>query len=258
VLLWTGDIAATPVELRAGSLYVIVSLVVAYFAYLLFFAGLSNIEKRGVIVLIVLFLASCVFWAGYEQAGSSLTLFAERHTDRLIGSFEFPAGWFQSVPAAFVIIFAPMLALLWVELDKRGRDLSVITKFALGVLSMGLGFLVMVPAAKFVSGGGAAGPMWLVLTYMLHTWGELVLSPVGLSATSRLVPRRFIGQSMGVWFASLSLGNLFASRLAAGLDSANPAGMPAYFSRMFWIAAIAAAVLLATLPLLKRWAEPKQ
>jgi proton-dependent oligopeptide transporter, POT family len=256
LLLWSGTLHTSAVALRGGALYLILALVIAYFIYLLFLAGLTRIEKRGVIVLLFLFMASVVFWAGYEQAGSSLTLFAERHTNRLLGGTEFPAGWFQSVPAVFVILFAPMLAALWVALDKRGRDLSLITKFSLGVFSMGLGFLVMVPAAKIVSGGALAGPFWLVLTYLLHTWGELVLSPVGLSATSRLVPSRFIGQSMGLWFASLSLGNLVASRLAAGLDSTNPAGMPAYFTRMFWIAAIAAALLMVTLPFLRGWAAP--
>jgi POT family proton-dependent oligopeptide transporter len=222
------------------------------------FAGLTTVERRRIIVLLVLVLASSAFWAGYEQAGSSLNLFAQRSTDRMLGSFEIPAGWFQSVPAIFVILLAPLIAWLWTALAARGRDLSVITKFAFALVGMALGFLVMVGAARALGTHGAAGPMWLVLTYLLHTIGELVLSPVGMSATTRLAPKRFSGQAMGLWFTSLSMGNLLASRMAGSLEGADAQGMARYFGSMFWFGIAAAGVMLLMLPVLRRWAEDKQ
>jgi proton-dependent oligopeptide transporter, POT family len=261
-LLWSGALQVSAVGMRAGAAKFMVLAVAAYFAYLLFFAGLTGTERRGIVVLLVLVIASTLFWAGYEQAGSSLTLFAERHTDRMVGSYEFPAGWFQSVPAFFVLLCAPLLASLWMFLGKRGRDFSVITKFAFGLLGMGLGFLIMAGASKVVGHNllgtaGSAGPIWLVATYLLHTIGELCLSPVGMSATTRLAPQRFAGQAMGIWFTSLAMGNLFASQLAGSLDGADAQGMTDYFQQMFYYGAGGAVLLLIALPLLKRWADPK-
>jgi POT family proton-dependent oligopeptide transporter len=247
----------SPVALQGGAMYVMVGLVATYFAYLLLFAGLTTAERRRIVVLLVLVLASTAFWAGYEQAGSSLTLFAERSTDRMMGSFEIPAGWFQSVPAIFVILLAPLMAWLWTAMAARGRNLSVITKFAIGLVGMALGFLVMVGAAKALGANGSAGPMWLVITYLLHTIGELALSPVGMSATTGLAPKRFSGQAMGLWFTSLALGNLLASRFAGSLDGADAGGMARYFGSMFWFGIAAAGLLLLTLPWLKRWSDEK-
>ena len=146
-------LTVSPVALQGGAIWAILGLAGAYFAYLLFFAGLTMIERRGIVLLLVLVLASSVFWAGYEQGGSALNLFAERHTDRLLGSFEIPTGWFQSVGSIFVILLAPLMALLWVRLDAHGRDPSLIAKFAVGLAGMALGFLVLVWAAKILGGG---------------------------------------------------------------------------------------------------------
>jgi proton-dependent oligopeptide transporter, POT family len=258
LLLWTGVLHASPIALQGGAIYVIVAVVAAYFAYLLLFAGLTAAERKRIVVLLVMVIAASVFWAGYEQAGSALSLFAERNTDRVVAGYQFPAGWFQSVPAAFVILFAPVMAWLWVALDKRRRDLPTAGKFIVGLLGMALGFLVMVGAARVVGTSGTAGPMWLVFTYLLHTIGELALSPVGMSATTGLAPKRFTGQAMGLWFTSLALGNLLASRLAGSLEGADALGMARYFGNMFWFGLIAAGVLLLTLPLLKRWSDPKE
>ena len=256
-LIWLGWLNVSPVTLQGGAIYVIVTLVAGYFAYLLLFAGLTAEEKRRVALLLVLVLAASVFWAGYEQAGSALNLFAERYTDRLVGSFTIPAGWFQSVPAAFVIIFAPVLAWLWVALDRRGVDVPLIGKFAFALLGMGLGFLVMAGAAAAVGATGSSGPMWLVMTYLLHTLGELTLSPVGMSATTRLAPKRFTGQAMGIWFTSLAIGNLLASRLAGSLDGADAGETAGYFKSMFWFGAGGALLLLIALPWLRRWSDDK-
>jgi POT family proton-dependent oligopeptide transporter len=251
-LVWAGVLATSPQALQGGAIYVILGLAVAYFAYMLLFAGLTGVERRRVVVLLVLFIASSVFWSGFEQAGSSLNLFAERYTDRVIGHFEIPSGWFQSLNATFIIVFAPLFSLLWVWLDRRGRDLGFPAKFVLGLLGMAVGFLVMAAASRLVAGGSFAAPYWLVFTYLFHTWGELALSPVGMSATTQLTPKRFIGQSMGVWFASLALGNLLAGRIAGEFDASNLAAMPGQYLRIFWYGAIAALVLLLLIPLLRR------
>ncbi|MDR2216501.1 MAG: peptide MFS transporter [Nevskiaceae bacterium] len=251
-LLWSGALQLSAISLQGGAMQGMAVVVIVYFAYLLFFAGLDDTERRGVLLLGVLILASTLFWAGYEQAGSSLTLFAERFTQRMIGGFEVPAGWFQSVPAVFVLICAPLTALLWTRLGARGRDLPVVVKFALGLAGMGLGFAVMVGAAKVLGGGALAGSGWLVLTYLLHTLGELCLSPVGMSATTRLAPKRFAGQAMGLWFTSLAMGNLFASRLAGGLEGAGSRELAAYFLRMTGWGIAGALLLLLLWPLLRR------
>jgi proton-dependent oligopeptide transporter, POT family len=263
LLMFTGVLRVAATTLSGHAMKVMVGATAAYFAYLLLFAGLSGAERRRIVVLLVLVISSTLFWAGYEQAGSSLTLFAERNTNRMIGSYEFPAAWFQSVPAFWVLTCAPLLAILWNWLAAKGRDLSVILKSALGLAGMGLGFLVMVGAAKVVSHSllgatGNAGPIWLVTTYLLHTLGELCLSPVGMSATTQLAPQRFAGQAMGLWFTSLAMGNLFASRLAGSIDGVDAHGLASYFLQMFQYGAMGVGVLLVLFPLLRRWANLNQ
>jgi POT family proton-dependent oligopeptide transporter len=195
-----------------------------------------------------------LFWAGYEQTGSSLNLFAERYTDRHLGSLEVPAAWFQSLNPAFIIIFGSVFSALWVALARRNRDPSMGMKFILGLLGMGFGFVVMAAASRLVVAGHQVGMGWLAATFLLHTWGELCLSPVGLSAVSKLVPQRFVGQSLGIFFVSLSLGNLLAGHIAGNFDSTNLAAMPAQFMFIFWFGAACAVGVALMLPLMKRWA----
>ena len=193
----------------------------------------------------MLFLGSALFWSGYEQAGSSLNLFAERYTDRQIGGhFVVPAGWFQSLNPAFVIIFAPLVAWVWVALARRNLNPSAPAKFAIGVILMGSGFLVMAAAASVVAHGSKVLPYWLILTYLLHTFGELCLSPVGLSYVTKLSPQRLVGQMMGMWFLSLSLGNLAAGLIAGEFDANNVAAMPGQYLHIVYFAVGLGAVLL--------------
>jgi proton-dependent oligopeptide transporter, POT family len=252
-LPFLGIVQVSPVQLQNAGVYVIVGMAALYFLYLLFFAGLDTVERKRVLVLVVLFFACALFWAGFEQAGSSLNLFAERNTDRMIGSFEVPAGWFQSLNAVFIVMFAPVFSALWVWLAKRNMDPSTPVKFALGLIGMAVGFLVMVAAAEIVAGGAEAAAYWLVLTYLLHTYGELCLSPVGLSSVTKLVPQRFVGQSMGVWFLAISLGNLVAGAIAGEFDSENVAAMPGQYMNIFWFGAISAVVLFLISPIVKKW-----
>jgi proton-dependent oligopeptide transporter, POT family len=240
-----GWIAVNPVSLARASTLVIAATAVLYFAYLFLAGNLSAQEKRRVLVIVVLFLGSALFWSGYEQAGSSLNLFAERYTDRTLGSFVIPASWFQSLNPAFVIAFAPLVAWLWIALARRHLNPSAPASFAIGVILMGSGFVVMAVAAAIVAHGSKVLPFWLIATYLLHTLGELCLSPVGLSYTTKLSPKRLVGQLMGMWFLSLSLGNLAAGLIAGEFDANNVAAMPGQYMHIVYFAVGLGAVLLA-------------
>jgi POT family proton-dependent oligopeptide transporter len=218
----------------------------AFFIYLIFGAGLRAEERRRALVIGVLFIGSTLFWAGYEQAGSSLNLFAERYTDRAIEAMHFviPTGWFQSLNPTFIIIFAPVLAWLWVALARRNLNPSAPAKFAIGLMVMGSGFLIMAAAAALVAHGSKVLPTWLLFTYLLHTLGELCLSPVGLSYTSKLAPKRLVGQCMGLFFLSLSLGNLTAGLIAGQFDSNNVAAMPGQYMHIVYFSLGLGALLL--------------
>src|SRR5436190_1557814 len=178
----------------------ILGLGVAYFVYLLFFARLTRVERNRVLVMVALVAASVMFWAGYEQAGASFNLFADRYTDRHVLGWDMPAGVLQGVNPLFIIVFAPVFAALWIALGKRGRDFNAAAKFGAGLILLGLGFIVMYFASQYVLAGETVLPTWLVLTYLLHSFAELCLSPVGLSYMTKLAPPRFVGQVMGVWF----------------------------------------------------------
>ena len=249
-----GWIPVSAVSLAQAVAYVIAAMAVLYFLYYFIAAGLTSEERRRGIVLVVLFIGSALFWSGYEQAGSSLNLFAERYTDRTIGWLHFviPTGWFQSLDSAFIFILAPFLAWLWIALGRRNLNPSAPAKFALGVIFMGAGFLVMAAAASIVASGSKVLPYWLILTYMLHVFGELCLSPVGLSYYTKLTPKRFVGQMMGIWFLSLSLGNLVAGLIAGEFDANNVAAMPAqYLHIVYFAVGVGAALLILSHPVKK-------
>jgi POT family proton-dependent oligopeptide transporter len=203
-------------------------------------------------VMVALFTASVVFWAGYEQTGASFNLFAERYTDRHIFGWDMPAGWLQSVDPLFVIAFAPLFAWLWIALGKRGVDPNAAAKFGLALILLGLGFMVMYLAARHVLRGELVLPTWLVLTYLLHTFAELCLSPVGLSYFSKLAPARFVGQIMGVWFLSLALGSNLAGQLSGTYDPSHLESLPGLFLKIFWYGIIAGVVMLLLTPVVRR------
>jgi POT family proton-dependent oligopeptide transporter len=248
----TGQLKLDPVAISKGANWVLVALAAAYFAYLLLFAGLEHDERSRVWVMIALFTGCAMFWAGFEQAGASFNLFADRHTDRMIFGWDMPAGVLQAVNPALIIIFAPVFAALWVTLGRRNLDPSSPAKFGLGLILMGAGFLVMYVAAGYVVQGEKVLPTWLLLTYLLHTFGELCLSPVGLSSMTKLAPARFVGQVMGVWFLATAVGNNLAGQFAGEIDPDNLPAMPGEFLDLFWWGAIAGAVMLALTPFIKR------
>jgi POT family proton-dependent oligopeptide transporter len=252
VVLFSGAVPLDPARLAKGAAYVLVATAAAYFLYLFAFAGLDAVERKRMVVVLVMFLAVASFWSGYEQAGSSLNLFAKRHIDRMIGGFEIPAGWFQSVQPAFVILLAPVFSALWVRLAQRQLDPAAPVKFGIGLLLLGLGFLFMVAAARIVAGGAYAPAYLLILTYLLTVFGELCVSPVGLSTVTKLAPARLVGQMMGVWFLGSSLGKLMAGLIAGSFDPANLAAMPGRFLDIVYFACAIGALLLLISPRITR------
>lgn len=225
-------ISVDPLRLAQNATLFIVALAAFYFIYIFIFGNLSTTEKRRVTVIVILFFAAAIFWAGFEQAGSSLNLFAERYTDRMVGGFEIPAGWFQSLNPTFIIILAPVYSALWVALARRHMDPSTPAKFALGLIILALGFAIMFGAAKLVVTGDKVLPSWLIFTYLFHTMGELALSPVGLSAMTKLAPKRYVGQMMGVFFLGASLGNVLAGLIAGEFRADAINEMPALYAQI--------------------------
>jgi len=238
-----GLLKIDPIALARGTTYVIVGLAAVYFFSVLVFQRLTSDEKHRVAVIAVLFVASALFWSGFEQAGSSLTLFAERYTLRNLFGFEIPAGYFQMINPGFIIVLAPVVAATWTLLARRGVQPSMPVKFALGLLLLGGGFLVVAAGAKIALQGEHVWPTWLLATYFLHSVGELCLSPVGLSSVTKLSPKRLVGQMMGLWFLATSLGNLIAGLMAGQVSGESAGQMPVRFVQVALLAGGAAAAL---------------
>ncbi|HEX9952110.1 MAG TPA: peptide MFS transporter [Rubricoccaceae bacterium] len=314
VLATTGAFTLDAETVGEYMVFVLVGLAAAFFAYM--FIATSGQERKQVAVILVLFVFAAIFWSAFEQAPTSLNLFANDFTVRsydtswvpaglrtlglglgiaaivaMVGwfsahvgrrgttagfplvpalsvivagtvlaflgflagrdAFEIPTTWFQSINALCIILFAPMFAVLWVTLARRGGDLSAPAKFALGLALAGIGFAVMIPAANLIAGAGDGSALrvsawWLVLSYFLQSLGELCLSPVGLSSMTKLSPRRFVGQMLGVWFLAASVGHLIGGLVGDRVDPENVAQMPGLF---LWttVALFVAAGILAAL-----------
>jgi len=221
-----------------------------FFGYLLgIIRHLKGEELRRVIVIFILFVFSILFWMTYEQAGSSLTLFADRLTKTTILGWTYPSSWFQAVPALFVIIFAPIIGAVWLKLGNRQP--SSPGKFTIGLFFAGIAFVVIAFAATLAA-SGRVSPMWLVLVYFLQTIGELCLSPVGLSTVTKLSPRRMVGLMLGVWFLSISIGSFIAG-LATGLFAGNDnSALTRGFGIFAGITLVAAIILAVLTPLIKK------
>src|SRR5215471_5547846 len=198
-------------------------------------------DWKRVIVIGILFIFAWLFWTGYEQAPTSFSLFADRLTRNSILRFNFPPSWFQSVPAIFVIILAPVFSVLWLKMGKR--EPSSPAKFSYGLLFLGLSFLLLVPAST-LSASGRVSPLWLVGVYFLQTIGELCLSPVGLSTVTKLAHAKIVGLMMGLWFLALALGDKMAGVLG-GFFSATDTDVLVKLFGYFGVGALIAAAILA-------------
>ena len=247
VLAASGALTLNPQKIAESMTYVLVGTAVVYFAYLFTAGGLNGDEKKRIGVIGVLFVAAAIFWSAFEQAPTSLNLFARDFTDRQFGSFEMPATWFNSINSLFVILLAPVAAKTWLSLSRRPQgDFSSPAKFAMGLSFAAIGFLLMIFAAnRIVASGGAlkVSPWWLTLSYLFQTFGELSLSPVGLSSMTKLSPRRYVGQMMGVWFLASSVGNLIAGLVGGHVDPSKLDQTPRVFTLTTISLAVSAIVL---------------
>lgn len=225
---------------------------------------LSRVEWQRIgVILVLAFVGNIAFWTAFEQAGSSMNVFAAQQTDRTLWGLldaAFPATWYQAVNPAVVIIFAPLLAWLWVFLGRRNADPSTPTKFAIGLWLLGLAFLAMVFGAIEARDGGLAGPHWLLITFVVYTWGELCLSPVGLSMVTKLAPARLQSMLMGVWFFSFSLSNLLAGliarysvRLESGASTFFIEGLPGFYLLLVVMPVAVGVLIWLISPVLRRW-----
>ncbi|MGH8442014.1 MAG: peptide MFS transporter, partial [Nevskiaceae bacterium] len=243
-LVFAGVVSLDVTTLAKFAGYAMSSLGVIYFASVLIFADLTAEERKRVGVIAIFFLCAAMFWAGFEQAATTFNLFAQDYTNRALFGGLFPDGvhpasWYQTANPLFVVLFAPVFAYMWVALARRNLDPSAPAKFGLGLVLLGTGFLVMMGAAQLIiaSGEGSkAAPTWLLMTYLLHTFGELCLSPVGLSNVTKLAPQRFVGQMMGTWFLGAALGNLLAGIIGGHVGSGTADEMPDQFLQMAFIA----------------------
>ena len=240
-LVASGTLVLNPEAISRNFKWVLIIITIAFFAWLLMSPAWTREERKRLVVITVLFVAATVFWMAYEQAGSTLNLFAERSTNNVIFGQRFPASWYQSLPPLFVITFSAVFAVIWGKLGRRNP--SSTAKFAIALFLLGLAFAIMIGAASLAATGVRVSPMWLVVSYFLQVLGELCLSPVGLSAMSTLAPARVAGMVMGVWFLALSLGSYLAG-MAASVYETMP--LPKLFT-MVTATALVTAVVLALL-----------
>ena len=240
-------------SLVGGLLMAAGAVLVAYVLYTAVFK-LPKEDRDRIFAAMYLIFGSILFWALFEQAGSSLNLFTDRSVDRNMFGIEVPAAVFQSINAIYIILLAPVFAMLWTLLGRRGLEPSAPAKFGLGVIQLGAGFLVLVAGATAAGPGGLTPVLFIFLIYLLHTTGELCLSPVGLSAMNRLAPAHLAGLIMGTWFFASATGNFAAGLIAAaaGAEGAGPEQVMDVYSRVGWIAVCVGVAMIVIAPLVKK------
>lgn len=224
--------------------------------------GLTKKEKLKIGVIYIIACVSIVYWACYEQAGTSLTLFADQQCDRMIGNFEFPTTWLQSINPVAIVILAPLMASLWDFLAKHKMEPSIVAKQGIGLLLMSLGYLIIAFGTRGLSDGVKASMWWIWGLYIIHSISELCLSPIGLSMVNKLSPARFASLLMGVWFMSWAASNVLAGKLATYLPlSGNTAKtfmgveistLPSFFMIFAIIGGLAGVLLLTLCPRLNK------
>ncbi|MCB0917119.1 MAG: peptide MFS transporter [Actinobacteria bacterium] len=250
IVIWiysqlTGGFSITKVSDVLGIIIVLVPVI--YFIRLFRAKNITDVERSRVGAFLFLFVGAVAFWMIFEQAGSTMNVFAEDHTDTSVFGWSMPAPFLQSINPAFIIIFSPIFAWLWMRLADRAPSTPV--KFALGLFGIGLSFWIMVIPGMSADNGYTVTVWWLVLVYLIQTWSELVLSPVGLSATSRLAPRGMESQLMALWFLATSVGNVIGGQAARALVGF---GFGPYFAIMGGVAIVVAIGFTACIPLIKR------
>jgi len=225
-------------------------------AYVLFtaVAKLPAVDRDRIFAAMFLIFGSILFWALFEQAGSSLNLYTDRSVDRHLFGIEVPAAVFQSINAIYIVLLAPLFALLWTWLGRRGFEPSAPAKFGLGLIQLGAGFLVLVAGALAAGTGNLTPVIFIFLIYLLHTTGELCLSPVGLSAMNRLAPAHMASLIMGTWFFASATGNFAAGMIAAavGAEDAGPDRVLEVYSTVGWGAVAVGVGMIVISPLIRK------
>ncbi|MEL7536907.1 MAG: peptide MFS transporter [Pseudomonadota bacterium] len=243
------------------TLYIAIAAIVAFVGYGYWRHGTPEFSRT--VVLMVLITSTIVFWSLFEQSAGSMTLYADRVLDRNFLGTEWKASQFGSLNALFIMLLAIPFAALWIWLAKRNLEPSTPVKFALGIIQAGLGFGALVIGAQNPDEAGRVAAIWLILAYLLHTMGELCLSPVGLSAVTKLSIGRVVGVSMGTWFLATALSETVATRIAklAAIDTsqgetADVAGALATYTELFeflmWVGIAVGIFMLIIAPLLRR------
>jgi proton-dependent oligopeptide transporter, POT family len=218
-------------------------------AVVMWFGMKSSLDDRRLAAVFVFFIAAMIFWAIFEQAGITISLFGQQLTRAELFGWPFPSAWFQALNSLFVVLLAPLFALAWLRLGTNQPSSPL--KFALGLLFLGLSFLLMVPAAMLTA-EGKVSPLWLVGLFFLQTVGELFLSPVGLSTMTRLAPANLVGLTLGVWFLAAAWGNKLAGVLGSGYTADDPQGLSTFFLQQAAAVGVASVALLLLVPWLKR------
>jgi proton-dependent oligopeptide transporter, POT family len=213
IALFAGILPITATQVADAAGAALLGGTIVFFGWLLLSSGWTAGERRRLFAIALLFVAATLFWSQFEQAGSTLNLFGDRATRADILGVSFPSSYFQSVQPILIFTLAPVFAWLWFRLGSR--EPSSPTKFALGLLCAGAGYAVLAVAAVSAASGVRVSPMWLITTYFLHSVGELCLSPVGMSAMTKLAPARIVGLIMGVWYLSISIGNFTGGRISS-------------------------------------------
>ncbi|MBU5617356.1 peptide MFS transporter [Psychrobacter sp. TAE2020] len=246
ILVSTGIMPFAPAVVASYMTYVIAAVVLIYFAVMFISPRLDKSDKLRLLICFILIIGSTLFWSSFEQQPTSFNLFADNYTDLNVLGFEIPSIWFQSLNPLFILILAPIASILWVKLGNRGLEPNSMTKFALGMLLAAAGFALMIFASKSIltNNGGLASPLWLVGSLFLLTLGELALSPVGLSAMTKLAPKGMQGQMMGLFFASVAMGNLVAAFFGGYVSADKIEGLPGLFTTMTIFLVVAAVILL--------------
>ncbi len=223
-------------------------------------SSLSSIERQRILVIYIIAFFVIFFWAAFEQAGISLTYFADEQTNRTILGWTMPASWFQSFNAIFVVLLAPIFSTMWIRLGQKGMEPASPTKQAIGLFLLSLGYLLIAVGVRDVEPGTKVSMLWLTGLYFIHTTGELTLSPIGLSMVNKLSPARFASLLMGVWYLSMATANKFAGSLSSLYPEAGKSKMFIGFEvstlyDFFMIFVVMSAIASLILFLLSKWLQ---
>lgn len=256
-LVTTGLIQINTVVLATYLTVFIALCLLLYLLYFMYSTRFSKPEKFKILLCFILIFAAALFWAALEQQPTAFNLFARDYTERMLWGLQIPTVWFQSLNPIFIVLFAPLTAALWIKLGKANKDPSYMVKFALALLFAALGYLVMALASQAVvtGQGSLVSPFWLVSSLFLLTMGELFLSPIGLSAMTKLSPTLIRGQIMGLWCTAIALGNLLAGLIGGHMISNAVEELPGLFMQCIFILCIGAIVLFLLNPVMKKYLQ---